>query len=373
MVVHAAFLLFAPAILLELSRRSRIFGAIGPTLLCYLAGILWGNSGLAPADNGIAMTIAQVTVPLAIPYLLFATEFLRWLRTARATVISFALAIVGVLTAAALGAYLFAGNVDEGWKLAGMFVGVYTGGTANLTAIGVALGAKQETFILANAADMVMGSVYLLFLMSIAQRVLLKFLPPYRRQFDAADVAAASEGSRSPWRWDYLRDLGVATGLSAVIVGVSVGLALLTTGRLSETVVILSITTLGIAASFSARVRRLQGAQAAGQYLLLVFCTAVGSTANFRDLVTSPTIFYYCAFVMTAAIIIHFALAALFRIDADTVIITSTAGIFSPPFVGPVANALKNPEIVVSGLTTGVVGYAVGNYLGLALAYLFKP
>ncbi|HYF90756.1 MAG TPA: DUF819 family protein [Symbiobacteriaceae bacterium] len=373
MAVHIAFLVLAPAVLLELCRRSRILGAIGPTVLSYAAGILWGNSGWAQADNTVALNIAQVTVPLAIPYLLFATEFMRWLRTARSTVISFALEIIGVLIAAGLGAYLFADRVDEGWKLAGMFVGVYTGGTANLTAIGVGLAAKQETFILANAADMVVSSVYLLFLMSVAQRVLLKFLPPYQRQFTAASAENATESTPSIWRWDYFRDLGLATGLSVVIVGISVGIALLLTGRLSEVVIILSITTLGIAASFYARVRRLQGAQAAGQYILLVFCTAVGSTANFRDLVTSPAILYYCAFVMVVAVVIHVALAALLRIDADTVIITSTAGVFSPPFVGPVAAALKNPEVVVSGLTTGVVGYAIGNYLGLALAYLFKP
>ena len=33
----------------------------------------------------------------------------------------------------------------------------------------------------------------------------------------------------------------------------------------------------------------------------------------------------------------------------------------------------KNREIVVSGMTTGVVGYAVGNYAGLAIAYLLQP
>jgi len=27
---------------------------------------------------------------------------------------------------------------------------------------------------------------------------------------------------------------------------------------------------------------------------------------------------------------------------------------------------------VVSGLTTGLIGYAVGNYVGLAVAYLLK-
>jgi uncharacterized membrane protein len=69
----------------------------------------------------------------------------------------------------------------------------------------------------------------------------------------------------------------------------------------------------------------------------------------------------------------HFALAALFRIDADTALITSTATIFGPPFIGPVARALRNRELMVSGLTTGIMGYAVGTYLGLAVAWLLRP
>jgi uncharacterized membrane protein len=65
-------------------------------------------------------------------------------------------------------------------------------------------------------------------------------------------------------------------------------------------------------------------------------------------------------------------LAALFKIDADNVIIVSTALTCSPPFVPVVAGALKNKEIIISGITVGIIGYAIGNYLGVFIAYLFK-
>ena len=81
-------------------------------------------------------------------------------------------------------------------------------------------------------------------------------------------------------------------------------------------------------------------------------------------------ILYYCAFVMVGSILLHYLLAFFFRIDRDTTIITSTAAIYGPAFVGPIAEVLKNRAVVISGLTTGLVGYAVGNYLGLGLAYL---
>ena len=59
-----------------------------------------------------------------------------------------------------------------------------------------------------------------------------------------------------------------------------------------------------------------------------------------------------------------------FRVDVDTAIITSTAAVFGPPFVPPIADALDNKGVLLSGLTTGLVGYAVANYLGLGLAWL---
>jgi uncharacterized membrane protein len=32
-----------------------------------------------------------------------------------------------------------------------------------------------------------------------------------------------------------------------------------------------------------------------------------------------------------------------------------------------VAGALKNKEIIITGLTVGIIGYAIGNYIGIAL------
>jgi len=52
--------------------------------------------------------------------------------------------------------------------------------------------------------------------------------------------------------------------------------------------------------------------------------------------------------------------------------ITSTALICSPPFVPVVSGALNNREILVPGITIGIIGYAVGNYLGFLMAELLK-
>ena len=244
-----------------------------------------------------------------------------------------------------------------------------------MSAIGLSLDVKKETFILLNASDVLVSSIYFIFLMLLAQRLLLKFLPAFKR-LDAASVEDNNDAeSFSRLKFpDKLKKLSLALSLSLFILGIGIGLSYLIENEIAVIVVILTVTTLGIAASFTKKIRNLKGTYETGEYLMLIFCIAIGSMANFGELLKEGSVILsFVAVVMAGAILIHFVLAAIFRIDADTVIITSTAGIFGAPFIAPIASVLKNRDILVAGLTTSLIGYALGNYLGLAVAYLLKP
>ncbi|MGQ3012939.1 MAG: hypothetical protein ACT6QS_04500, partial [Flavobacteriales bacterium] len=73
----------------------------------------------------------------------------------------------------------------------------------------------------------------------------------------------------------------------------------------------------------------------------------------------------FMAFVMFGSMAMHLLLSFLFRIDKDTHIITSTAGIMSPPFIPGVVKALGNHSVLLTGLTAGIVGNVLGTYLGI--------
>ena len=75
--------------------------------------------------------------------------------------------------------------------------------------------------------------------------------------------------------------------------------------------------------------------------------------------------------IQFGTVIIHMLLAKLFKIDSHSAIMTSTADVFGPAFVIPVAKALKNDEIILPGILCGILGYAIGNYLGIGLGMLF--
>lgn len=394
-----AFAILFPAVVLEVVKRNKLAGMIGPVVLCYAIGLLLGNIPSLTLNGELSMTISEAVIPLAIALLLFSTDFMRWLKHARTSMFSFFLGALGVVASSFFISWLFLDKVPEVWKLAGMMIGVYTGGTPNMSAIGLALDVKEEVFILLNACDVVLSGIYLLLLMTVAQKLALKFLPSFKRVeetdrestfhyqqtgYDTDELVKKIEKrkeakQKAKFKVATLRKLvivrSMALGflLAAFVLGASIGFSILVTGKITAPHTLLAVTSLSIGASFFKKVRRLPRTYELGEYFLLIFCLSIGMVSNFAELLnSSPEVFLFCAAVFVSSISLHFLLAFIFRIDADTVLITSTAGIFGPAFIGPVASVLKNKDIVVSGLTTGLVGYAVANFVGLGVAYLFQ-
>jgi uncharacterized membrane protein len=99
----------------------------------------------------------------------------------------------------------------------------------------------------------------------------------------------------------------------------------------------------------------------------------VGSTADIMKLLAAaPSVIGYVSLTVFGSLVLHVALAAIFRIDTDTMIITSVAGICSPPFVPMVASALKNRDVILPGVVTGLVGWVVGTYLGIGVSTILS-
>ncbi|HYW96168.1 MAG TPA: DUF819 family protein, partial [Bacteroidales bacterium] len=84
------------------------------------------------------------------------------------------------------------------------------------------------------------------------------------------------------------------------------------------------------------------------------------------------SIFLFILLAVVGSLLLHAILSKIFGISVDDFIITSVALSMSPPFVPVVAGAMKNKSIVLPGLIIGIIGYALGNYLGVFMAYLLK-
>ncbi len=362
--------LLVPLAVLWLEPRSRVVRFLSPVVVCYGVGMIFGNQPLIQFSNPVALTTCNVTVALAIPLLLFSVNIAAWLRLAKNTVISFFFCMLAVMISSSVVHYFYRVSLEESHKMAGMLVGVYTGGTPNMAAIGTALQIKSETFILLNAADIMASFVYLFFILVLAVRIPHRFLPKTPKLNGGENNAGEISNG---WKVPSLKVMAISLGLTVVIVACGVLFSRLFSEGSRDAVAILVITTLAVGASLFSKVRGLKGTHDMGQFLLLVFCVAMGFTTDFSKLFTaSPGILIFTALVLWGAVLIHFLLCMAARIDRDTVIITSTAGIFGPHMVGPVTVAIKNRDVLFSGLASGLVGYAVGNYLGMGLAWMLS-
>ncbi len=379
-ILVLAYLLL-PAVILYLCHRFPFVNKIGSVVIAYILGLIIGNTGILP-ENAYPFqdALVTITIPLAIPLLLFSANIRSWFAVAGRTLISMLVALVSVVIMVTVGYLLFrGGGMQDLWKIGGMLVGVYSGGTPNLASLQMMLDVNPDTYIITHTYDMILSSIYLFFLITIGKKVFSLVLPPYRHNIKINKEKKKEvifNGGDPYWgmfKKSSLKKLSLALGLSVLIFAIGGGVSLLVPESQQMIVAILLITSLGIAASFIPRINRIERSFEAGMYLILIFSIVVASMADISEFSgAAPNLFKYVTFVVFGSLVLHVLFSSLFKVDTDTVMITSTALICSPPFVPVIAGAIRNREVIVSGLTVGIIGYAVGNYLGFMVAELLK-
>lgn len=368
-VLQIAIILIFPFISKWLSQQRGFRGWLPPVVLCYALGIILGNMPGFPINKAISQTASEASILFAIPLLLYSTNLPQWMRHANKTLLSFALCMLSGLISITAMVFFFQDKITDIWKVSGMIAGLYTGGTPNMQGVAFALGASEETIVLVNAADIVTGAALLLFFTSLAHRFFGLFLPSFKN--GSTHISMQRDLSLAKIS---LRDSAKGIALTVGIIGISVGLTWGIFGNLNQTIfIMLMLTSLSVGASFIPRIRQWQGTFETGELFLLAFCVAIGSLANFSEIIRTGQYFIgYVTVVLLGIIFLHTLFARIFNIDRDTMMLTSTAALFGPAFVGQIATVIQNKELVFSGISMGLLGYAIGNYWGISIAYWIK-
>ena len=377
-ILVAGFCLI-PAGVLWLCRKFSLLRKIGPVLLLYGLGIIIGNIGLMPGQMpAVQELLSNAMVPLAIPLMLFACTFN--MKGARSQILALVTGLISVITAVVIGFLIFGRDIPEGAKVGGMLTGVYTGGTINLAALKTMLDVKEETYILINSYDILVSFLYLSFLLAIGIKLFRKFLPNTLGEFtakDEAEIRAEMEKeNENPYKGLFTRSgmkqAAKLLGLTILIVGVSAGVALLLPEGMFMTVFILMLTTFGIACSFIRKIHDMNYSYDIGMYFIYIFCIVVASMADLSklDFVGGLDLLGYLLVAVFGSLTLQVIFAKILKIDSDMMVISSVTFINSPPFVPMMAAAMKNKDVLIPGLTIGVIGYAAGNYLGFLISQL---
>ena len=382
-IILACYIIF-PILIIEAFKRWTIVQKIGTVVLAYAVGIIASLCGVfefatpevTTSFSKLQSTIMSVAVPLAIPLMLFNCDFKLWTKSLPKTSWALLTGIVAVIIASISGYFIFRNSVPEIAKVTGMMAGIYTGGTMNFNALGAALNVDRSVMAIVLAFQMVITTPYIFFLLGGGYKIFRKLLPykdvTHKGRTDEDDVETNDvENYRGMFEkknfWGMMKGLG----LSICFLAAGAGLALLITGTLNELVVILTITTLSIIASFFKPIRELPKTFELGMFFILIFSVIVASMFDIHS-VNGGSLYIggFVLWIIGISVGLHLLLCRIAKVSGDLFCVCQVGLLCSPPFVPPIAGAMKNKKVLISGIVVGLVGYAIGTYLGALLAWV---
>ena len=380
-----ALYVLVPVVIIELFKRYTWMQKIGTVVTAYAIGILFALTGLVHFEAGTAAaltfsklqsTIMSVAVPIAIPLMLFNCDFKLWTKALPKTIWSLVGGILAVLLAVVSGYFIFhTPDIPDFNKVAAMMTGIYTGGTMNFNALGASLGVDKTLMAIVLAFEMVFTTPYIFFIIGGGYKVFRKILPykdvTKKGRTDEEVATKDVENYAGMFKKSNVGGMFIGLGLSILFLAIGAGLALLLTGTLNELIVILTITTLAIIASFFKKVRELPKTFELGMFFILIFSVIVASLFDIHSVNGgSLMIGLFVLWVMVIAAGLHLLFCRIAHVSGDLFCVSQIALLCSPPFVPPVVGAMQNKKVLISGIVIGLVGYAVGTYLGVAIALL---
>lgn len=367
---------------------------LGTVVAAYAVGIIFALTGLVHFDseivangvfvnnaaaatfNSLQSMIMSIAVPLAIPLMLFNCDFKLWTKALPKTIWSLVGGIFAVLVAVVSGYYIFRNqDIPQFSKVAAMLTGIYTGGTMNFNALGASLGVDKTVMAIVLAFQMVITTPYIFFMIGGGYKVFRRILPfndvTKRGRRDNAVESRDVENYHDMFKRENIGGMLMGLGLSVLFLAIGAGLALLITGTLNELIIILTITTLAIIASFFKKVRELPKTFELGMFFILIFSVIVASLFDIHSVNGgSAMIGAFVLWVILLSAGIHLLFCRVAKVSGDLFCVSQIALLCSPPFVPPLVGAMKNKKVLISGIVIGLVGYALGTYLGVAIAFL---
>lgn len=364
-VMAALFAIAGAAFLLE---RTRIGGHLTGAVIAILGAIAAANLGLIPHAAPAYDFVFTYLVPVLIPLFLFQADLRRLFRECARMTLAFLVAALGTVagvTAAALlldlgslGAAAGLAPAAREPAVAGLFTSTYVGGSVNYAALGELTGLNRDAsfFSAATAADNLFSAVYLGFLaLAPGWRWLARRFPAHR------ETGAAVAGVAPPVTATTLC-LALATSL-VLVAGTD---ALVAAFALDGwRYVLLSALTLALATAVPGLHERLAGSFELGVALSFVFFAAIAAGADVPAmLAVAPLLIALVLILLTLHALVTFSLGRLLGLTVPELVTASNAAVLGATTAPALAATRGWHSLVTPGVLVGVLGYALGTFLG---------
>ena len=378
-----AVIALVTALAFWLDHRVPALSRVGASLMVIVFGAVLSNLGLVPLHSPVYTTVSGPITSLAIAWLLLAVHIGDLRKAGPRMLGAFGLAVFGTIVGVAVSTALLAGRFgDETWRLAGAFTGTYTGGSLNFVSVGRALKIPSVLFAGATAADNLTTGIWM---------AACLLLPVWLARLYPFPIPALEEGPAGAGRAgaDPAPPTTVAEGahpffspasISALDLArlVAVGLVLLAAAHVVGELVpqvpeVLWLTTFALVLAHVGPFSRMEGTMQLGNYALHLFFAVIGIYSRIDQiLAVGVAVFVFTMLTVGIHGLIVFGLGRLARIDLGSLAVASQAAVGGPTSALAVAVSREWPALVLPGIVVGLLGYAVGNYLGFGVAYLLR-
>ncbi|SEN66591.1 DUF819 domain-containing protein [Lihuaxuella thermophila] len=367
------------AISFWLDRRFRFFSYLGTAILVITGGAVLVNAGIIPPSivenpddlHPIYQFANDYCVPLSIVLLLISTDFKSLRYLGKPALLSFCLASAGTLIGSIIGVWLTADGIGtEAWKIAGQFAASYIGGGVNYAAVGAAFQTSQSMFATGAAADNIMTNLWM-----VATAILPSLLVKYYPSIQQSDrlVKKADEDFWAK-KGISIYDMVTLAAVAFAVVAVSDLLAPVindVTGFQIPAVV--WYTTFAILLALFTPVHKLNGGAEWGNLLLHFFFATMGAGTILSTLVDKgPVVFMFLVILVGVHALIVFGFGKWFQIDVEILAVASQATVGGPSTALALASSKRWFSLITPGVLMGVLGYAIGNYVGILVGHLTK-
>jgi len=361
---------------LALSRRFSFVRKVSPIILILFISAAFANLRIIRTDNPFYEQLNGYAVPFAVCLILMQVKISDFKKAGLPMLLAFSIGALGTLFGALAGGLILQGSLNhllpgEGWKLAGPYIGTYIGGSVNFFAIWTGLEiSNANLFAAANAVDyLIMTPIFLFWI--VAPDFLGKYypagqrwrLPDLQREGDQPDGVKLDVGHLVMLSFTALLIMFVSSWIKSEWIA----------PVLPNLPSILILTSIALLVAQLPFVQRWQGAQELGTFAFYLFFAAVGAMMDIRRAVElAPMLFVYVVIILSLQVCLVLLLGKVLRLDIRLLAVAAVAAKAGPSSVIALTNAKGWNSLALPGVAAGILGYAIGNYIGFAGAYLMK-
>ena len=133
--------------------------------------------------------------------------------------------------------------------------------------------------------------------------------------------------------------------------------------------VMITTVSLVLATWFAPQLKKVNGPEEFGAYLLMIFLFTLGLPADLISVITqAPLFFVFCGIIAGTNLLFTLVAGKLFKLNLEEIIVAVNANLGGAPTAAAVAISAGWPRLVLPGILVGIWGYVIGTPIGVLVS-----